>query len=177
MLMTGASGEDAGASRFFETNHEAPYTRIAKEVATKPVINVGRFTDPDVMVEVIRSGQADIIGAARPSIADPFLPKKIEEGVQELKRSLLNDPDNSVTWRLLAQAYDTQKKDGEARLATAEQYYSLGAVREAKVFAMRARELLPKNTPDWRRATDIVLASRPSNQDLKDLAKDSVGQN
>ena len=62
-------------------------------------------------------------------------------------------------------------------MATAEQYYSLGAVREAKVFAMRARELLPKNTPDWRRATDIVLASRPSNQDLKDLAKDSVGQN
>ena len=32
------------------------------------------------MVEVIRSGQFDIIGAARPSISDPFLPKKIEEG-------------------------------------------------------------------------------------------------
>jgi predicted Zn-dependent protease len=101
-------------------------------------------------------------------------PKKVEEGVQELKRSLLNEPDNSVAWRLLAQAYDTQKKDGEARLATAEQYYSLGAVSEAKVFAMRARELLTKNTPDWRRATDIVLASRPSNQDLKDLAKDGL---
>jgi predicted Zn-dependent protease len=81
-----------------------------------------------------------------------------------------------VTWRLLAQAYDKQKKDGEARLATAEQYFSLGAVREAKVFAMRARELLTKNTPDWRRATDIVLASRPSNQDLKDLAKDGAMQ-
>lgn len=103
-------------------------------------------------------------------------PKKVEEGVQELKRSLLNDPDNAVTWRLLAQAYDKQKKDGEARLATAEQYFSLGATREAKVFAMRARELLPKDTPDWRRATDIVLASRPSNQDLKDLAKDGAVQ-
>ena len=32
------------------------------------------------MVEAINSGQCDIIGAARPSIADPFLPKKIEEG-------------------------------------------------------------------------------------------------
>ncbi len=103
-------------------------------------------------------------------------PKKVEEGVQELKRSLLNDPDNAVTWRLLAQAYDKQKKDGEARLATAEQYFSLGATREAKVFAMRARELLPKDTPDWRRATDIVLASRPSSQDLKDLAKDGAVQ-
>ena len=73
-------GEDAGSSRFFESNHEAKYTRIAKEVSTKPCINVGRFTDPDIMLEAITSGQCDIIGAARPSIADPYLPKKIEEG-------------------------------------------------------------------------------------------------
>jgi dimethylamine/trimethylamine dehydrogenase len=32
------------------------------------------------MAEVVRSGKADVIGAARPSIADPFLPRKIEEG-------------------------------------------------------------------------------------------------
>ena len=38
---------------------------------------------------------------------------------QELKRSLLNEPDNTVAWRLLAQAYDKQKKDGEARVAAA----------------------------------------------------------
>ena len=73
-------GEDAGSSRFFKMNHQSPYTRVAKEVSNKPVSNVGRFTDPDVMLEAINSGQCDIIGAARPSIADPFLPKKIEEG-------------------------------------------------------------------------------------------------
>lgn len=33
------------------------------------------------MIKAINSGQCDIIGAARPSIADPFLPKKIEEGL------------------------------------------------------------------------------------------------
>ena len=76
-------GEDAGSSRFFRMNHQAPYTRIAKTVSKKPCINVGRFTDPDVMVDAINSGQCDIIGAARPSIADPFLPKKIEEGRPE----------------------------------------------------------------------------------------------
>jgi dimethylamine/trimethylamine dehydrogenase len=32
------------------------------------------------MVSQIRRGIVDVIGAARPSIADPFLPKKIEEG-------------------------------------------------------------------------------------------------
>ncbi|MDE1959803.1 MAG: FAD-dependent oxidoreductase, partial [Xanthomonadaceae bacterium] len=38
------------------------------------------FTSPDTMVSQIRRGVLDLIGAARPSIADPFLPRKIEEG-------------------------------------------------------------------------------------------------
>ncbi len=32
------------------------------------------------MVSQVRRGILDFIGAARPSIADPFLPRKIEEG-------------------------------------------------------------------------------------------------
>jgi len=31
------------------------------------------------MTEIVTKGYADIIGAARPSISDPWLPKKIEE--------------------------------------------------------------------------------------------------
>jgi dimethylamine/trimethylamine dehydrogenase len=49
-------------------------------VTTKPVVGVGRFTSPDTMVSQIRRGVLDMIGAARPSIADPFLPRKIESG-------------------------------------------------------------------------------------------------
>jgi dimethylamine/trimethylamine dehydrogenase len=73
-------GEDAAPSRTHPENHERKYVDQVKQHTTKPVLNVGRFTNPDTMVDVIRSGQCDIIGAARPSIADPFLPKKIEEG-------------------------------------------------------------------------------------------------
>jgi dimethylamine/trimethylamine dehydrogenase len=51
-----------------------------KQVTTKPVVAVGRYTSPDRMVSLINKGVLDMIGAARPSIADPFLPKKIEEG-------------------------------------------------------------------------------------------------
>ena len=32
------------------------------------------------MVKMIKSGTLDFIGCARPSIADPFLPKKVEDG-------------------------------------------------------------------------------------------------
>jgi dimethylamine/trimethylamine dehydrogenase len=78
--MTANWGEDAGPSRTHVENHERPYTLNVRQHTKKPVINVGRFTNPDTMVELVRSGQCDLIGAARPSIADPFLPKKIEEG-------------------------------------------------------------------------------------------------
>ncbi len=58
-----------------------------------------------------------------------------------------------------------------ARLATAEQDFSLGQMREAWTFAMRAREMLPKNSPEWRRATDIVLVSRPDKDSVQSLTK------
>jgi dimethylamine/trimethylamine dehydrogenase len=44
------------------------------------VLGVGRFVDPNMMVEAIESGSLDIIATCRPSISDPFLPKKIDEG-------------------------------------------------------------------------------------------------
>ena len=73
-------GEDAAPSRTHAENHEGPFVDKVKQHTSKPVLNVGRFVNPDTMVEVITSGQCDIIGAARPSIADPFLPLKIKEG-------------------------------------------------------------------------------------------------
>jgi dimethylamine/trimethylamine dehydrogenase len=54
--------------------------RHVKAMTSKPVVTVGRFTSPDTMARWVKSGLVDLIGAARPSIADPFLPKKIEEG-------------------------------------------------------------------------------------------------
>jgi dimethylamine/trimethylamine dehydrogenase len=51
-----------------------------KTLTTRPVVGVGRYTTPDAMAALIHEGVLDMIGAARPSIADPFLPRKIEEG-------------------------------------------------------------------------------------------------
>lgn len=101
-------------------------------------------------------------------------PAKVEEGVAELRKALTQEDDNAVAWRLLAQAYDTQGKDGQARLATSEYFFSVGDATQARVFAMRAREKLTKDTPEWRRATDIVMTSKPSKEDLKDLAREGA---
>jgi len=72
--------EDSQTSRFAAEGYQEPYARYIKQVTSKPVIGTGRFTSPDAMVSQIRRGILDVIGSARPSIADPFLPNKIDEG-------------------------------------------------------------------------------------------------
>jgi dimethylamine/trimethylamine dehydrogenase len=71
---------DSMPSRFGAESWQEELVSFVKSVTSKPVVGVGRFTSPDTMVSQIRRGVLDFIGAARPSIADPFLPKKIEEG-------------------------------------------------------------------------------------------------
>ena len=71
---------DSAPSRFAGEGAQEPFIGWVKQVTNKPVVGVGRFTSPDAMASQLRRGVLDMIGAARPSIADPFLPKKIEEG-------------------------------------------------------------------------------------------------
>ncbi len=71
---------DSMTSRFAAEGYQEEFTRFVKTVTTKPVVGVGRFTSPDAMVSQLRRGVLDFIGAARPSIADPFLPRKIDSG-------------------------------------------------------------------------------------------------
>jgi dimethylamine/trimethylamine dehydrogenase len=72
--------KDSGASRFFKEGYQFEWTRRLRESTSKPIVGVGRLVNPDLMVDILASGCQDIIGAARPSIADPFLPNKIAEG-------------------------------------------------------------------------------------------------
>ena len=74
---------DSITSRFGKEGHQERYISFVKQLTTKPVVGVGRYTSPDSMVSAIERGVMDLIGAARPSIADPFLPNKIKEGRHE----------------------------------------------------------------------------------------------
>lgn len=78
--VAGALGNDSKSARFSPEGFQEPYVSFVKSLTSKPVVSVGRFTSPDRMVSQIKRGIQDFIGAARPSIADPFLPAKIREG-------------------------------------------------------------------------------------------------
>ena len=74
---------DSATARFSEEGFQLEFTDFVKPLTSKPVVGVGRFTSPDFMASLIRKGRLDLIGAARPSIADPFLPNKIRDGRTE----------------------------------------------------------------------------------------------
>ena len=74
---------DCAPSRFTPEGSHEPVIAFVRSITSRPVVGVGRFTSPDAMVGQIRRGVLDLIGAARPSIADPFLPRKIDEGHEE----------------------------------------------------------------------------------------------
>ncbi len=79
-LAMGTWEDCSGPSRFKEEAAQEQWVTGIRELSPRPVVGVGRFTSPDVMVRMIKTGRLDFIGCARPSIAEPFLPLKIDEG-------------------------------------------------------------------------------------------------
>ncbi|XBB67818.1 FAD-dependent oxidoreductase [Nocardioides sp. WV_118_6] len=79
-MQVGHLEDDVSSSRFFEPFWQRSYIEQVRPYAKKPIVAVGRFTDPELMATAVKDGVIDIIGAARPAIADPFIPTKIKEG-------------------------------------------------------------------------------------------------
>lgn len=71
---------DSQSARFANEGFQEQFIQFVKPLTTKPVVGVGRYTSPDAMVRVVRQGLLDLVGGARPGIADPFLPNKIRDG-------------------------------------------------------------------------------------------------
>jgi dimethylamine/trimethylamine dehydrogenase len=81
--------KDTGPARFYDENFQAEWIEKARSYTSKPIVIVGWLKNPDLMVDLINRGNVDIIGAARSSISDPFLPKKIEEGrIDEIRECI-----------------------------------------------------------------------------------------
>lgn len=74
---------EMGASRFVPEAALEQTMSWVKSVTDKPVVSVGRLTSPETMLRLVRQGVVDLVGAARPSIADPFIPKKIADGRED----------------------------------------------------------------------------------------------
>jgi predicted Zn-dependent protease len=79
-----------------------------------------------------------------------------DEAVQLLQSAIDSEPDNAFAWRELAAARELRGERALAELASAEQNFAMGNYGAALSFAERARRELPRNTPSYQRASDIV---------------------
>lgn len=83
--------------------------------------------------------------------------EKIQKSVDLLKSGLQTERQNSYMWYTLSRAYGELNQEALAKYATAEQAYAIGDIQRARSFAHRAQDDLPRNKPQWRRASDIIV--------------------
>jgi predicted Zn-dependent protease len=83
-------------------------------------------------------------------------PAVLNEAVALLRRSILLDDAYSTAHHQLAQAFYKQGKFPQADLAAAQAHFVEGNVKQAKIFAKRALAKLPRGSPEWIRAEDII---------------------
>lgn len=77
-----------------------------------------------------------------------------------LQRAYARDPRDPRMLRALAVAHAKSGQPGPAAVVTAERYALQGNFRQAAVLAERAQRLLPRGTPGWLKADDILAVAR-----------------
>jgi predicted Zn-dependent protease len=83
-------------------------------------------------------------------------PGNMNRAIEELRVALQAEPDNFNAYRHLSQAYGQTGDIANAELAMAEGNFRAGNRREARAFAARALQKLPKGSPGSIRANDIL---------------------
>ena len=84
---------------------------------------------------------------------------QVEEALDLLRSASVDEPRNSYVWYLMSLAYGELGDDALAKYASAERHYAVGNLEAARSFAGRAQKDLPRNTPQWRRASDIIVVT------------------
>jgi predicted Zn-dependent protease len=90
-----------------------------------------------------------------------------DRAVELLRATVREEPTNGFAWREMAQARSAQGNEPLAQLASAEQNFSIGNYPAALSFAERARLELPRNTPDYQRAMDLVTFAGNEVRDME----------
>lgn len=87
-------------------------------------------------------------------------PALLDEAVQSLRAAIKEDGTQPFYWRQIAIAYGRRGERAESSLALAEEAILLNRKEEARFHAGRAEQLLPRGSPGWLKAQDILEAAR-----------------
>ncbi|PZP55376.1 MAG: peptidase M48 family protein, partial [Micavibrio aeruginosavorus] len=85
-------------------------------------------------------------------------PAMLDKAIEQLKRAQLDEPRTSRVKRLLATAYGKKGDETRARVYLAEEALMQGRKSQAVSMAKSAMAGLPKNSPEYLRAQDVVAS-------------------
>lgn len=85
-----------------------------------------------------------------------------DEAMTHLIVALAFEPDNAYGWYQRSRVHDLRGETAMAQYATAEMRYNSGSMRDAALFAQRAKSQLDRGSPEWMRANDIIFAAQRS---------------
>ena len=94
-----------------------------------------------------------LLGQALVATGNPALNA---EAIRELSNATAREPDWPDGWRQLSLAYGQKGDIGMAQYAAAQSYFTAGDYRMAATQASRAMEKLPKGSPGYLKAEDIM---------------------
>src|SRR6056297_558452 len=98
-------------------------------------------------------GNPLILGAyGRALLADG----QVQQAARHLESARSRDGRDIRVLRDLAQAEAQMGNRGMASVLTAERYAMAGRLKDARIHAERASDMLPRGSPGWRRAQDIL---------------------
>ena len=103
----------------------------SRAVEAEPALRKAVELNPDAPLLRILLGQ-DLLAENDPA--------KLDDAIAHPQPLAGVEPDNPLAWQYLSEAYDAKGEEGMARLATAEQNFHLGQMKDARAFAMRARD-------------------------------------
>ncbi|HKL65275.1 MAG TPA: M48 family metalloprotease [Roseovarius sp.] len=84
---------------------------------------------------------------------------QVQQAARHLESARSRDGRDIRVLRDLAQAEAQMGNRGMASVLTAERYAMAGRLKDARIHAERASGLLPRGSPGWRRAQDILAAA------------------
>jgi len=89
----------------------------------------------------------------------------LDEALKNLQFALSRDPNNSFAWYQASIAYHRQHNKALTYYATAERFLLVGNLRGAMINAKHALDTLPKDSPQWIRAQDILVVTESNMSD------------
>jgi predicted Zn-dependent protease len=89
-------------------------------------------------------------------------PGVVDEAIGLLRRAIVLDDEYATTHHQLAKALYKKGLYPQADLAAAQAHFVEGNVKQAQIFAKRALAKLPRGSPEWIRAEDIVNYKAPT---------------